>query len=167
MTDETPRWTLPLLAAGQAQKEIAHNEALGLLDLVVQPCVESVGLDTPPGAPQPGQAWIVGPQPTGAWSGRAQALAGWTAGGWRFLVPRAGLAGWSRTDQCAAQWDGNGWHSGRVSGRELILDGKKVIGSQRSPIAEASGGQVVDMEARLVLEAVLAALRGHGLIATG
>lgn len=37
MMDDTPRWTLPLLAAGQAQKEMTHNEALSLLDLIVHP----------------------------------------------------------------------------------------------------------------------------------
>ncbi|MEJ8631224.1 DUF2793 domain-containing protein [Sphingomonas sp. I4] len=112
MMDETPRWTLPLLAAGQAHKETTHNEALSLLDLVVQPCVEAVGLDTPPGDAQPGQAWIVGARPTGAWAGHAQALAGWTDGGWRFLVPRAGLSVWNRAAQCRSEWDGAAWHTG-------------------------------------------------------
>ena len=32
MTDATPRFALPLLAAGQAQKELFHNEALTLPD---------------------------------------------------------------------------------------------------------------------------------------
>ena len=42
-TNDTPRWSLPLLAAGQAQKEMTHNEALSLLDLVVHPCVRRWG----------------------------------------------------------------------------------------------------------------------------
>ena len=39
----TPRWALPLLAAGQAEKELTHNEALLLLDMAVQPSVVAVG----------------------------------------------------------------------------------------------------------------------------
>ena len=167
MMDETPRWTLPLLAAGQAHKETTHNEALSLLDLVVQPCVEAVGLDTPPGDAQPGQAWIVGARPTGAWAGHAQTLAGWTDGGWRFLVPRAGLSVWNRAAQCRSEWDGAAWHTGRVLARELIVDGKKVVGTQRPGILLPDGAQVFDLEARYALGLIVAALRDHGLIASG
>ena len=167
MTTGTPRWTLPLLEAGQAQKEIAHNEALSLLDLVVQPCVEAVGLNAPPDAPQPGQAWIIGMHPIGAWAGHASALVGWTDGGWRFLAPREGLAVWSRAEQCRSEWDGTTWRTGRVLARELVVDGKKVIGSQRSAIAIPVGGQVIDNEARNALIAVISALGVHGLIASG
>ncbi|MBZ6383123.1 DUF2793 domain-containing protein [Sphingomonas sanguinis] len=167
MVTETPRWTLPLLEAGQAQKEITHNEALSLLDLIVQPCVEAVGLNVPPGVPQLGQAWIIGPQPTGAWAGHAAALTGWTDGGWRFLAPREGMGVWSRAEQCRSEWDGNAWRTGRVLAREVIVEGKKVIGSQRSAIAVPSGGQVIDIEARNALASVIAALGAHGLIASG
>lgn len=167
MMDETPCWTLPLLAAGQAHKEITHNEALSLLDLVVQPCVEAVGLDTPPGDAQSGQAWIVGARPTGDWTGHAQALAGWTDGGWRFLVPRTGLSVWNRAAQCRSEWDGTGWRTGRVLAREVIVDGKKVIGAQRPGILLPVGGQVIDLEARYALDAIIVTLRDHGLVASG
>jgi len=42
MTDlpSTPRLALPLLAVAQAQKEVTHNEALALLDLLVQPAAK-------------------------------------------------------------------------------------------------------------------------------
>ncbi|MCJ2115070.1 DUF2793 domain-containing protein, partial [Methylobacterium sp. J-001] len=36
MTDATPRLGLTLIAASQAQKHVTHNEALGLLDALVQ-----------------------------------------------------------------------------------------------------------------------------------
>ncbi|WP_322964542.1 DUF2793 domain-containing protein [Sphingomonas fuzhouensis] len=167
MTNDTPRWALPLLTAGQAQKEIMHNEALSLLDIVVQPCAEAVGVNTPPGDPVVGQAWIVGDQPTGGWAGRALALAGWTEGGWRFLSPRAGLSVWSRADDCRCEWDGSQWRLGRVGARVLIVEGKKVVGAQRPGISSPTGGQVIDSEARLALNAVIAALREHGLVASG
>ena len=164
-TNDTPRWSLPLLAAGQAQKEMTHNEALSLLDLVVHPCVEAVGANVPPGDPLPGQAWIIGDQPEGDWTGRAAMLAGWTDGGWRFLLPRIGLSVWSRSDDCRCDWDGNQWRLGRVAARFLMIEGKKVVGAQRPGIAPPAGGQVVDSEARLALKAVIEALQAHGLLA--
>jgi hypothetical protein len=82
----SPRMALPLLVSGQAQKELTHNEALLLIDMALMPLVESAGLNAPPSAPQIGQCWIIGSSPTGAWSGAANHLAAWTAGGWRTLA---------------------------------------------------------------------------------
>ena len=48
---ETSRWALPLLDAGQAQKEMTHNEALARLDLLAQAGVQAVGVDAPPPGP--------------------------------------------------------------------------------------------------------------------
>ena len=95
MSETTPRFALPLLQAGQAQKEIDHNEALVLIDGGLHPLVQTAGDDTPPGSPSPGAAWIVGPAPTGGWSGAAHALALWTGGGWRFLPPTLGMTVWN------------------------------------------------------------------------
>ena len=36
MSESTARLALPLIAPGQAQKEVSHNEALAALDLLVQ-----------------------------------------------------------------------------------------------------------------------------------
>ena len=49
--DATPRWGLPLLFAGQAQKEIFHNEALMLVDALLHGRVESADLGAPPTDP--------------------------------------------------------------------------------------------------------------------
>ncbi|MEG8028176.1 DUF2793 domain-containing protein [Sphingomonas aerolata] len=78
MTDETSARTgLPLLQPGQAQKEMGHNEALALIDLLLQPTVVTVGLNVPPAAPAPGACWIVGAAPTGDWGGMRRR---WRAG---------------------------------------------------------------------------------------
>ena len=102
MVSVTPRLSLPLLHAGQAQKEIDHNEALALIDLALHASVEAVGVNEPPEEPTEGQCWIVGSAPIGAWEGYYNALAGWTAGGWRFLVPRFGMAVTCREDGLVA-----------------------------------------------------------------
>lgn len=48
---------------------------------------------------------------------------------------------------------------------EYQVDGVKVVGSQGSAIADPTGGTVIDAQARTTLGLILAAMRGHGLIA--
>ncbi len=152
MTDVTDRLGLPMLAAGQAQKELFHNEALALIDLVLGAGVEAVGVNAPPASPLAGQAWVAGPAPTGTWAGHANAIAGWTAGGWRFVSPREGLAVWSVADGAVARWRGGRWEP------------SVQLGPRRAAIAGPNGGGVVDTESRAAIEAILGALRGHGVI---
>lgn len=165
MTMQTSeRLGLPLLAAGQAQKELSHNEALVLLDFVVQPSVEAVGLDTPPTSPAPGACWIVGAAPSGAWRGQAQAIAGWTEGGWRFVAARPGMRAWSLGDSADAQFDGTQWTIGTLAGNRLVLAGETMLGVRQPAIAAPANGTGVDAEARRAIEAILTALQSLGLI---
>ena len=165
MNEATPRHALPLIQPGQAQKELAHNEALALLDMIAQPAVVAVATNTPPVAPQPGQCWVVGTSPTGAWSGHADALAGWTTGGWRFAVPGPGMTVWTGGAAGFARWDGGEWRTGVLTGSTLKLGGQQVVGSQGAAIADPMGGTTIDSEARATVAQILAALRHHGLIA--
>ncbi|MDF0486777.1 DUF2793 domain-containing protein [Sphingomonas sp. H39-1-10] len=166
MTDDvTARLALPLLSAGQAQKELTHNEALALLDLFAQPVVVAMAIDTPPATPVPGQCWIVGDAPSGLWAGRTRHLAGWTVGGWRFCMPRTGMRVWNLADGCEAVFDGEGWSVGVVRGSRVEIDGVRVVAAQQSAIAAPVNGDVVDAEARAAIAAILAALQTHGLIA--
>lgn len=166
MSETTARHALPLIAPGQAQKELSHNEALAALDLLVQAQVEGVGGDAPPASPAAGQCWIVGPNPVGAWAGQAGALAGWTAGGWRFLAAREGMTVGRGGADGFARFTGGQWRTGELTGATLRLGGAQVVGARRGAVADPAGGATIDAEARSALGAVLAALRGHGLIAT-
>ena len=167
MNDEaTARLALPLLQAGQAQKELSHNEALTLLDFAAQPVVTAVGRNDPPATPVPGACWIVGGAPVGAWAGRADALAGWTTGGWRFVAARDGLAAWSVADAAEARFSQGRWTIGVLRATSVTIAGSTVLGARQPAIAAASGGGVVDTEVRAALANVLAALRNHGLIAS-
>ncbi len=161
----TARLKLPLLHAGQAQKEIDHNEALALLDLAVQPVVVAIGAAAPPEAPGEGACWIVGTDPTGAWSGHDGALAGWTAGGWRFLAPTPGMTVTRAADGLTGRYTGAEWVIGEVAAAHVRIEGEQVLGARRPPIADPAGGSVIDVEARNALFALLSTLRGHGLIA--
>jgi hypothetical protein len=168
MTDDdaTARLALPLLYAAQAQKEDDHNEALAQLDLATQAVVQDVGIDEPPAAPALGACWIVGSAPTGAWSGRAGALAGWTAGGWRFVAAFTGMAVWDLASNTLARRGASQWERGSARVASVSVGGLQVVGARRPAIAAPAGGTTVDSEARAALGAVLAALRTHGLIAS-
>ncbi len=143
----TPRFALPMLVAGQAQKEVTHNEALALIDALIAARAELANAVTPPGAPVPGQCWALGAAPTGVWLGKGGQLATATAGGWRFsdvadgFVVRIGAAG--------ARWHraGAGWTAPPM----LTLP---------------AGGAVIDSEARATLAALKTVLVASGQIAS-
>ena len=54
-SDATPRWALPQLFAGQAQKEVFHNEALARIDMLLHGHAESADEDTTPLSTDEGQ----------------------------------------------------------------------------------------------------------------
>lgn len=162
--DASARFALPLLQSGQAQKEIFHNEAITLLDLIVQATVVDAGLTVPPDAPEPGQAWIVGPAPTGAWTGRANAIAGWTDGGWRFVTPAEGMAVWVGASALTARYTSGAWSIGPLTATKMVVSGKQVVGPRAAAITDPAGGAVIDAESRATVATILAMLRVHGLI---
>lgn len=86
----TPRFALPLLFSGQAQKEVIVNEALSLADILLHAAIDGE-LSVPPAAPAAGSTWLIGSLAQGEWAGRTGQLAGWSEGGWRYLAPRPGL----------------------------------------------------------------------------
>ena len=165
MTETTSRLALPLIMAGQAQKEITHNEALALIDLGVGAAAQQAGLNTPPVAPAPGQCWIVGDAPTGSWTGQARALAGWPDAGWRFVPASAGLTVWLVDQQLWAVCDGSAWVVGDQRCARVLIGGQAVLGARQPAVAAPTGGTVVDAEARAAITALTARLVAHGLIA--
>jgi hypothetical protein len=165
MADESPRLALPFLAAGQAQKEATHNEALQRIDLAVQPAVTAIAT-TPPANPAEGQAWIVGAAATGAWAGRGGQVAGWTGGGWRYLLPFEGFRAWLVDERLTARFVGGTWVTGEVRARRVLVNGVPVLGARQPSVADPTGGAIVDAQARAAVAAVLSALRAHGLIAS-
>jgi Protein of unknown function (DUF2793) len=81
---------LPCIEDSQAQKHITHNDALRILDTLVQLAVLDRDLTAPPGAPAEGQRWIVKTGATGAWAGHVNAIAAWQNGAWQFSVAQTG-----------------------------------------------------------------------------
>jgi len=163
MAEATHRHGLPLLQAGQAQKELTHNEALALLDLLAHPAVEAV-LASPPADPQPGQMWIVGADATGEWAGQDGALTCYTSGGWRFARARAGLLAWHKAAGVFTWFDGANWRTDGWPTAGILVGGQSVVGARRGAISAPNGGGTIDAQARAAIGQILSALQAHGLI---
>ena len=112
-----------------------------------------------------GEAYIVGPAPTGAWAGKSQAAAVYTDGGPRFIDPVDGMSLLMKTTGLTATFAAGNWEVGVAKASSLWIRGNQVVGARGAPIASPASGGVVDAEARATLDLLLAALRSHGLIA--
>ncbi|EJW10163.1 hypothetical protein A33M_0412 [Rhodovulum sp. PH10] len=108
MTD-TVRLGLPLLAAAQAQKHVTHNEALLIIDAVVQLSVIDSEHTSPPETVVDGDRYRVASGATGEWSAWDLNIALKLDGEWRKLVPKSGWICWDETAQLLSVWTGSGW----------------------------------------------------------
>jgi Protein of unknown function (DUF2793) len=141
----TPRLALPLLFAGQSQKEFTVNEALLRTDLVLQCAVEGE-LAAPPPTPLEGQVWLVAANPTGLFAGHSAAIAGFTGGGWRFIAARRGMQVYDNSAACF----------------RVFTDTWQLCVIPPSPV----GGTLIDQEARTAIDNLLEKLVIAGVLAT-
>ena len=109
---DTRHLGLPLIAAGQAQKHVTHNEALALVDALLQLGIISRSLAAPPLAPEEGDRYLVAAPATGGWSGHDGELAFFSDGIWRFAEPRAGWLLWCEAETELLVFDGTEWRAG-------------------------------------------------------
>jgi len=123
MTD-TAHLGLPLIDAGQAQKHVTHNEALRILDAAIQIAVQDLSRSTPPASPVEGERHVVAAGASGAWAGRAGAIASFQDGAWAFLTPKTGWCVWSVADDAMVVFDGAAWRDLR----SLALDNAAHLG---------------------------------------
>lgn len=141
----TSALALPLLIAGQAQKEFFVNEALCLLDALHARAVIA-SQPAPPTTASEGACYRVTAPASGAWAEREDSLAVLIGGAWRFLAPAEGLLVFDRATNCMI-----------------------IYRSQWQPaqsVAQPAGGATVDAEARAAVTALLTALQVMGVLAT-
>lgn len=141
----SPRFALPLLFAGQAQKEAFVNEAHALTDALLHCAIEGEAA-APPTTPVDGANWLVAASPAGAWAGQTGKIACRQAGNWLFVTPRDGMILLNRTNGQQRRYYA-GWLSPTVP-------------------SAPSGGSTVDAEARTAISALVAALRTAGIFPT-
>ena len=138
----TPRYELPLLFAGQAQKEITVNEALTCVDLLLHGAIEGER-KAPPLSPSTGSLWLIAPSAQGEWLNHDGELAGWSEGGWRFVKPRPGMRLYDR-EHAAFRTFTQGW---------------ELFSAPSSP----AGGAVIDSEARQAIAHLFSILAKQGI----
>ncbi len=107
--DQTPVLSLPYIAPSQAQKHVTHNEALRLLDILVQLAVISRTKAAPPGTPTTGDRYIVAAGGTGDWAGHDGKIAIRETTGWAFIAPVTGLVAYVTGDATLIVHNGTGW----------------------------------------------------------
>ena len=151
-----PHLALPLLAAAQAQKHVAHNEALAALDALVHLSVpERRG--GPPATPGDGARYLVAEPASGAFANQAGRIALFELGAWRFLVPRPGWRAYVEAENRLVVFDGALWRD--LAGLLRELDAVERLGIGTAPDAQNP------LSAKL--NAALFAARGAGEGGTG
>jgi hypothetical protein len=160
---ETIRHALPLLSAGQAQKEITHNEAILAIDRQLHLAVQSRALATPPETALAGSAYIVAAGAGGAWAGQGGNIASHDGFGWHFAVPVTGCIAWI-VDEAAFSVYAGGWSTGGWPAKGLRVAGRELLAAAPATIANPVGGVVVDIECRATLALLLTALKDQGIV---
>jgi hypothetical protein len=106
---DTPYLGLPNISSGQSDKSVTHNDALQLIDALLQRGVVDKDLTAPPGSPTDGSAYIVGASATGAWSGHDGKIAYYWSGWQLFITPWEGLTVWVNDEDSHYVYDGSAW----------------------------------------------------------
>jgi Protein of unknown function (DUF2793) len=141
----SPRFGLPLLFAGQAQKEFSVNEAHALTDALLHCAIEGELAD-PPVTPSDGTAWLIGPVASGEWSGHEGSIVCRQGGNWLYVTPCDGMRVLDRS-------------SGQM---RMFLGSWQIAAVPTQPI----GGAVIDSEARAAILQLIGALRTAGVLPT-
>lgn len=139
----TPRFALPMLYTGQAQKEVFVNEALFRTDALLHCAVIGKRL-SPPENPAEGDAWLISSPASGDWAGKADSIALCQGGAWTFIAPRDGMHVFDLSEG---------------QNRLFFRSWRKAL-----LIAEPVGGSTVDGEARAAIAELMASLQAVGVL---
>jgi hypothetical protein len=109
MSDVSAVLALPYIQPSQAQKHVTHNEALRVLDVIVQLAVLDRTLAAPPATPALGDRYIVAAAATGAWAGQTGKIAVRDEEGWVFFVPKRGWRAEVLAENTSVTYNGTAW----------------------------------------------------------
>ena len=145
--DQSPNLSLPYLLPNQAQKHVTVNEALRLLDSLVQLRVLSRTTGTPPASPVEGDRYVVPAGASGAWAGSDGAIAAYIDGAWALLPAQEGHIAWVSDEAVLIVRDGSGWTTA-VQGEVPLLginatadiDTRLAVASTSSLFSHAGAG---------------------------
>ncbi|MBO6759215.1 MAG: DUF2793 domain-containing protein [Roseibium sp.] len=129
---QTPNLGLPELASSQSQKHVTHNEALAMLDAIVELSVLSRTTSVPPGSPADGDRYLVPTGATGGFAGQDGTIASSRDGAWSFFQPQAGWRAYVQDEGGFAVFNGTGWNGPDVA----ILSSTQNGAQNRMVVAE-------------------------------
>ena len=109
MSETSAVLALPYIQPSQAQKHVTHNEALRLLDVIVQLAVLDRVRVVAPATPAIGDRYIVAAGATGAWAGQDGRIAVWDVEGWVFFAPAAGWRAEVIAERTSVVFGATGW----------------------------------------------------------
>ena len=114
MTDTSPILEMPYIQPAQAQKHVTHNEALRLLDAIVQLVVLTDDQNSPPVTPEEGGCYLVAEHGQAAWAGQDQNIAIFSDAAWQFIIPKEGWVAQVTGKDSEVVFDGAVWTSRRL-----------------------------------------------------
>ena len=106
--EHTNNLAMPLLIPNQSGKEITHNEALVILDNIVQKSVVDKDLSTPPENPENNALYIVGQNAINEWENKENYLS-YFDNGWRFITPKNGFVFFIEDENKLYNFNGTSW----------------------------------------------------------
>lgn len=113
------RAALPYLATNQSQKETTHNEALNILDFLINAHVINTTTTAPPGSPTNGDCYLVATGATGAWDGEDDAMA-FYLDGWNFIEPYQGMRVFDDNTGKWLTYDSGAWGPEGLNGFDMV-----------------------------------------------
>lgn len=138
----TPNLLMPEIAASQAQKHVTHNEALKVLDTLVQASVIDRDLTAPPASPTEGDRYIVASGAIAAWAGKDNTIAAWDGVVWDFYTPGEGWLVWALDEDALLVWNGTFWDLGASTDvlQNMSLLGVNTTADTTNKLAVKSNG---------------------------
>lgn len=97
------------LVESQSGKALTVNEALHVLDALVNCSIIDRDLTAPPGSPVDGNVYIPKATATGAWAGKENQLAQWDVNAWKFHAPEEGWICYVRDEDSLLVYTGSAW----------------------------------------------------------
>lgn len=105
----------------QAEEVSYQSPVNSIGTLAWQNAVINRTTNTPPGSPAIGDRYIVGPSPTGAWSGKSNYIAQWTGTSWVLFAPTNGQVAFSTADNAWYDYTGSKWVVHESVTQEAVL----------------------------------------------
>ncbi|MCH5377498.1 MAG: DUF2793 domain-containing protein [Planctomycetes bacterium] len=109
MSDKSSILGLPYIKPSQSQKHVTHNEAVRMLDALVQLSVKARDEGTPPATFAEGDRYIVPNGATDAWAGQDGAVAVAVQDFWVFYTPLSGWQAYVENEAIPVVYDGSSW----------------------------------------------------------